>query len=75
MPTLVKFVIVLAVLAGLVGVGMFYLANFVEPNTREMTVRVPADKLEPVPIVKPPAEPATMPPAEVPTDAEAPAAQ
>lgn len=56
MPTLVRFFIVLLVLAGLAGAGMFYLANFVQPNTREMTVRIPSDKLEPTPIT-PPAEP------------------
>ena len=42
MPTLVRFLVVLIVLAAIGLAGMFYLANFVEPNTREMTVKVPA---------------------------------
>lgn len=49
----------LAVLAALVGAAMFYLANFVEPTTREMSDRIPTSKLNPVPIIppKPPPEP------------------
>ncbi len=47
MPSLFRFLIVLVVLAALGGAAMVYLANFVGPNTREMTVRVPADKLLP----------------------------
>jgi hypothetical protein len=70
MPTIVKFLIVLAVLAGLVGAGMFYLANFVEPNTRQLTIRVPADRLQPT-IILPPQEAAQPPP----TVAPAPAAE
>jgi hypothetical protein len=53
MPTLVRFFIVVLVLAGLVGAAMIYLANFVEPNTREMTVRIPPSRLEPTPIARP----------------------
>jgi hypothetical protein len=45
MPSLVRFLVVCAILAGIVGAAMFYLATFVEPNTREMTIRIPADKL------------------------------
>jgi hypothetical protein len=47
MPTLVRFLVVLIVLAVIGLAGMFYLANFVEPHTREMTVKVPADRLQP----------------------------
>jgi hypothetical protein len=47
MPTLVRFLVVLIVLAAIGIAGMFYLANFVEPHTREMTVKVPADRLQP----------------------------
>jgi len=46
MPTLVRFLVVLIVLAAIGLAGMFYLANFVEPHTREMTVKVPADRLQ-----------------------------
>ena len=50
MPTIIRFVMTLAVLAALAGAAMFYLANFVEPNTREMTVRIPSSRLEPTPL-------------------------
>ena len=45
MPSLFRFFAVLIVL-GAIGAGaMVYLATFVHPHTREMTVRIPADKL------------------------------
>jgi len=47
MPSLIRFLVVLLVLAGLAGAAMTYLAFFVEPNTREMTIRVPSEKLAP----------------------------
>ncbi len=47
MPSLIRFLVTIAVLAGLVFAGMFALATFVEPNQREMTVRIPANKLNP----------------------------
>ena len=53
MPTLVRFFIVLIVLAVAVGAAMVYLANFVEPNSREMTVRIPSSRLEPTVVVPP----------------------
>jgi hypothetical protein len=55
MPTLVRFLVVLIVLAAIGIAGMFYLANFVEPRTREMTVKVPADRLQPKEVPPPPA--------------------
>jgi hypothetical protein len=45
MPSLIRFLIFCAVLAGLVYGSMFALATFVEPNQREMSVRIPPDKL------------------------------
>jgi len=45
MPSLFRFLFVVAVLAALAGAATVYLANFVGPNTREMTVRIPASKL------------------------------
>ena len=33
MPSLVRFLVVVLVLAALVGAAMFYLANFVEPRS------------------------------------------
>ena len=43
MPSLFRFLIVLVVLGILGGAAMIYLALFVGPNTREMTVRIPAE--------------------------------
>ena len=47
MPTLVRFLVVVVVLAAIGGGALVYLANFVKPNTREMIIRIPANKLEP----------------------------
>lgn len=47
MPTLIRFLTILAVLAGLIYGGMFALVHFVEPNTGEMTVRIPPERLNP----------------------------
>lgn len=47
MPTLMRFLAILAVLAGVVYGGMFALAHFVEPNKGEMTVRIPPERLNP----------------------------
>jgi hypothetical protein len=46
-PTLFRFLAVIAVLAGLVFAGMFALATLVEPETRERTVTVPYNRLQP----------------------------
>lgn len=45
MPSLIRFLVTCAILAGLVYGGMFALATFVEPNQREIQIRIPADKL------------------------------
>ena len=47
MPTLFRFFATLAILAGLVCAAMFTLANFVQPTPLEMTVTIPASKLQP----------------------------
>lgn len=47
MPSLLRFLVICAVLAGIVYGGMIALVTMVEPNQREMTVRIPANKLEP----------------------------
>jgi len=44
MPSLFRFLTVVAVIAGVVYGAIFVLANFVNPKPREMTVTVPADK-------------------------------
>ena len=46
MPSLFRFLIVLVILGMLGGAAMVYLAIFVGPHTREMTVRIPAEKLQ-----------------------------
>lgn len=47
MPTLFRFFATLAILAGLVFAAMFALATFVEPTPREISVAIPAAKLQP----------------------------
>jgi len=47
MPTLFRFLTVLAVLAGLAYGAMYALVLYVEPKTGEMTVRIPPERLNP----------------------------
>ena len=47
MPSLLRFLFVLVVLALLGGAAMIYLATFVGPHTRDMTVAIPVAKLQP----------------------------
>jgi hypothetical protein len=44
MPSLFRFLAVVAVIAAVVYGTIFMLANFVNPKPRQMTVTVPADK-------------------------------
>ena len=44
MPSLLRFLTVVGVIAGLIYGVVFALANFVTPKPREMTVTIPADK-------------------------------
>ncbi len=44
MPSLFRFLTVVAVIAGIAYGAIFVLANFVNPKSREMTITVPADK-------------------------------
>jgi hypothetical protein len=44
MPSLFRFLIVVAFIVGVIYGAIFALANFVNPKPREMTVTVPADK-------------------------------
>ncbi len=43
LPSLIKFLVFCAVLAGLAYAGMFALATMVEPDTREMRVTIPSN--------------------------------
>ncbi len=45
MPSLIRFLVLIGILAGCVYGGMFALTVFVEPTPREMTVKIPAKKL------------------------------
>lgn len=47
MPTLMRLITILAVLAGLAYAGIFALATLVEPQQAEMTIRIPAGKINP----------------------------
>lgn len=47
MPTLFKFLTVIAVLVGLAYGAMFALVMFVKPNKGEMTERIPVERLNP----------------------------
>lgn len=50
MPTLTRLVAFFAVLAAITYGGIYALANFVKPQTQQMTVEIPADNLKPVAI-------------------------
>lgn len=45
MPSLIRLLVVLALLAGVVYAGVWSLANLVEPQPREITVTIPQEKL------------------------------
>lgn len=47
MPSLIRFVVFCAVIAGLVYGAMFALTAYVEPTPREITIRVPTEKVNP----------------------------
>lgn len=44
MPSLFRFLVVVAILGGLAYAGVFALANYVDLKPREITVTVPPDK-------------------------------
>jgi hypothetical protein len=46
-PTLFRFLAVIALLAGLGFAVMFALATFVEPQSRDMSVTIPYNRLQP----------------------------
>ena len=47
MPTLIRFIVILAVLGGLVFGGMIALVTFVQPEPREITETLPPAKPQP----------------------------
>jgi len=44
MPSLFRLLTVIAIIVGVVYGGLFALAHFVQPKTREMSVSIPPDK-------------------------------
>jgi hypothetical protein len=44
MPSLLRFLAIVALVCGVVYVGLFALANFVKPKQREITISVPPEK-------------------------------
>lgn len=44
MPSLFRFLTVVAVIVGIAYGAIYALANFVNPKPREMTINVPAEK-------------------------------
>lgn len=47
MPTLFRFLLILAVIAGIIYGSMVALVVLVEPRERDVTVRVPSERLNP----------------------------
>jgi hypothetical protein len=47
MPSLIRLLVVLGLIAGIIYGGMFALVMLVQPNQREMNVRIPNERLEP----------------------------
>ncbi|MBY4609018.1 hypothetical protein K6M90_15320 [Rhizobium sp. 9T] len=47
MPTLFRFLFVCAILAGTVYGAMWALATFVEPEPRDVTIRIPSERVNP----------------------------
>ena len=48
MPSLIRFLVVIGLIAAAVYGGMVALVMFVEPNPREMSVRIPGERLQPL---------------------------
>lgn len=46
MPSLIRFIVTIGVLAGLAYAAMFALVLYVEPREREVTIRVPTNQIE-----------------------------
>ena len=44
MPTLFRFLVIVAIIGGVIYAGIFALANFVTPKPRDITVTIPPDK-------------------------------
>ncbi|MDM9627238.1 hypothetical protein QTL95_15120 [Rhizobium sp. S152] len=49
MPSLFRFLAVLAVIAGAIYGTMWALVTFVEPEPRDVTIRIPSERVNPPP--------------------------
>jgi hypothetical protein len=58
MPTLFRFLTVIALMVGLFYAAMFALVWYVKPNEGEITVRIPVEKVNPKPAPDNGADPA-----------------
>ena len=47
MPSLIRLLVVLGLIAAVIYGGMVALVALVEPRQREMTIRIPPERLEP----------------------------
>ncbi|APO76560.1 hypothetical protein AM571_CH03777 [Rhizobium etli 8C-3] len=47
MPTLLRLLAVLAMIAGAIYGGMVALVTFVEPQPRDVTIRIPSERINP----------------------------
>ncbi|MDJ1635033.1 hypothetical protein G6L29_15980 [Agrobacterium rhizogenes] len=47
MPTLVRFLVICAVIAGSVYGAMWALVLFVDPQPRDVTIRLPSERINP----------------------------
>lgn len=56
MPTLFRFLFILAIIAGVIYGGLSALAFLVEPRERDIIVRIPSERLNP-----PPSQPVPSP--------------
>ncbi|MHA1189189.1 MAG: hypothetical protein ACTSSQ_01820 [Alphaproteobacteria bacterium] len=45
MPSLIRFLVVLCILGAIGYGGVYALATFVEPTPRDITVRIPPDRI------------------------------
>lgn len=45
MPSLIRLLTVIGILAGLAYGGLWALANLIEPQTREITITIPPDRI------------------------------
>jgi hypothetical protein len=45
MPSLIRFLAVIGIIAGIVYAGLWALAHFVQPHPREMSVTIPQERL------------------------------